>query len=93
MCRRMLTRRANQRTNSRTGGTLLLPEYRSMAGGLDVRLTVAALMRLEECAIRIEPFPREEGGGILVTVPDLPGCVAGGETIEAATARWSAPAW
>ena len=47
-------------------------------------------MRLEDYAIRIEPLPREEGG-IPVTVPDLPGCVAGGETIEAATARWPAP--
>ena len=38
-------------------------------------------MRLEDYAIRIEPLPREEGGGFLVTVPDLPGCVADGETI------------
>ena len=49
-------------------------------------------MRLEDYAIRIEPFPREEGGGIPVTVPDLPGCVAGGEAVEAATARRPAPA-
>ena len=41
-------------------------------------------MRPEDYAIRIEPLPREEGGGIPVIVPDLPGCVAGGETIEAA---------
>ena len=48
-------------------------------------------MRLEDYAIRIEPLPREEGGGIPVTVPDLSGCVAGGKIIEAATARWPAP--
>ena len=41
-------------------------------------------MRLEDYAIRIEPLPSEEGGGFLVTVPDLPGCVADGETIEQA---------
>ena len=44
-------------------------------------------MRLEDYAIRIEPLPREEGGGFLVTVPDLPGCMADGETIEAAIAE------
>ena len=44
-------------------------------------------MKLEDYAIRIEPLPREEGGGFLVTVPDLPGCVADGETIDAAIAE------
>lgn len=41
-------------------------------------------MRFEDYAIRIEPLPSEEGGGFLVTVPDLPGCVADGDTIEQA---------
>ena len=44
-------------------------------------------MRFEDYAIRIEPLPPEEGGGFLVTVPDLPGCVADGETIDAALAE------
>ena len=44
-------------------------------------------MKLEDYAIRIEPLPHEEGGGFLVTVPDLPGCVADGETIDAAIAE------
>ena len=44
-------------------------------------------MKLEDYAIRIEPLPREEDGGFLVTAPDLPGCVADGETIEAAIAE------
>ena len=44
-------------------------------------------MKLEDCAIRIEPLPREEGSGFLVTIPDLPGCVADGEIIEAAIAE------
>ena len=43
-------------------------------------------MKLDDYAIRIEPLPRDEGGGFLVTVPDLPGCVADGETIDAAIA-------
>ena len=44
-------------------------------------------MRFEDYAIRIEPLPSEEGGGFLVTVPDLPGCMADGETIEQAIAE------
>ena len=44
-------------------------------------------MKLDDYAIRIEPLPRDEGGGFLVTVPDLPGCVADGETIDAAIAE------
>ena len=44
-------------------------------------------MRLEDHAICIEPLPHEEGGGFLVTVPDLPGCMADGKTIEAAIAE------
>ena len=43
-------------------------------------------MKLEDYAIRIEPLPREEGGGLLLTVPDLPGCVADGDTVDAAIA-------
>ena len=41
-------------------------------------------MRLEDYAIRIEPLSSEEGGGFLVTVPDLPGCMADGDTVEQA---------
>ena len=41
-------------------------------------------MRLEDYAIRIEPLSSDEGGGFLVTVPDLPGCIADGETVEQA---------
>ena len=44
-------------------------------------------MKLDDYAIRIEPLPHDEGGGFLVTVPDLPGCVADGETIDAAIAE------
>ena len=44
-------------------------------------------MSLEHYAIRIEPLSGDEGGGFLVTVPDLPGCMADGETVEQAIAE------
>ena len=44
-------------------------------------------LKLQGYAIHIEPLPREEGSGFLVTVPDLPGCVADGETVDAAIAE------
>ena len=44
-------------------------------------------MRLEDYAIRIEPLSSDEGGGFLVTVPALPGCMADGETVEQAIAE------
>ena len=34
--------------------------------------------------IEITPLTQEDGGGFLVTFPDLPGCMADGETIEEA---------
>ena len=44
-------------------------------------------MRFEDYAINIAPLPEEEGGGYLVTLPDLPGCIADGETIDTAIAE------
>ena len=44
-------------------------------------------MRFEDYAINIAPIPEEEGGGYLVTLPDLPGCIADGETIDTAIAE------
>lgn len=32
----------------------------------------------------IRPLSEEEGGGYLISFPDLPGCISDGETIEAA---------
>ncbi len=43
-------------------------------------------MKLQHYAIHTEPL-RREGGGFLATVPDLPGCVADGETVDAAIAE------
>jgi antitoxin HicB len=39
-----------------------------------------------EYPVLIEPLPQEEGGGFVALVPDLPGCMADGDTAEAALA-------
>ena len=41
----------------------------------------------EDYAINIAPIPDDEGGGYLVSFPDLPGCLADGETLEDALAE------
>lgn len=38
----------------------------------------------EHYPITIHPLSKKDGGGFLAKVPDLPGCVADGETIEEA---------
>src|SRR5512137_946439 len=40
--------------------------------------------KYEDYAIEIRPLIEEEGGGFLATFPDLPGCMADGETPEEA---------
>ncbi|MCY4477093.1 MAG: type II toxin-antitoxin system HicB family antitoxin [Gammaproteobacteria bacterium] len=52
-------------------------------------------MKFEEYPINVSPIPREEGGGYLATLPDLPGCVADGDSIEQAIdeARDAFAAW
>lgn len=52
-------------------------------------------MNFEEYPINITPLPAEDGGGFLVTLPDLPGCVADGATPDAAIheARDAFDAW
>jgi antitoxin HicB len=37
--------------------------------------------------IVIEPLPESEGGGFLATAPDLPGCIADGDTEDEALAN------
>ena len=44
-------------------------------------------MKFEDYSINITPIPEDEGGGYLVTFPDLPGCVADGATIDDAVAE------
>jgi antitoxin HicB len=42
--------------------------------------------QFEDYPIAIRPLTPEEGGGFLATFPDLPGCMADGETPEEAIA-------
>ncbi len=42
------------------------------------------MIKFEDYPINITPLPDDEGSGFLVTFPDLPGCIADGETIEQA---------
>ena len=44
-------------------------------------------MRFEDYPITLSPIPEDEGGGYMVTIPDLPGCLADGETVEVAIAE------
>ena len=37
--------------------------------------------------VTIEPLPKDEGGGFIAFVPDLPGCMSDGETPEEALAN------
>ena len=46
-----------------------------------------SVMKFEDYPINIEPIPWDEGGGYMVTFPDLPGCIADGDTIDAAIAE------
>ena len=41
-------------------------------------------MRAYDYPITIRPIPVEDGGGYLAEAPDLPGCVADGETVDEA---------
>ncbi len=41
-------------------------------------------MKFEDYPISISPIPADEGGGYMVSFPDLPGCIADGSTIEEA---------
>lgn len=41
-------------------------------------------MRFDDYAINVTPLDEDDGGGFLVTFPDLPGCMADGETVEEA---------
>jgi len=41
-------------------------------------------MNPTDYSFNIRPLPKEDGGGFLVTFPDLPGCISDGETPEEA---------
>ena len=44
-------------------------------------------MKFEDYSINLSLVPEDEGGGYLVTFPDLPGCIADGDTVEEAIAE------
>ena len=44
-------------------------------------------MKFEDYPINISPIPEDEGGGYLITFPDLPGCIADGDTLDEAVAE------
>ncbi len=44
-------------------------------------------MNFEDYSISLSPIPEDEGGGYMVTFPDLPGCLADGDTAEEAIAE------
>ena len=52
-------------------------------------------MNFEDYPVHVSPIPSDEGGGYLVSFPDLPGCMADGESIEDAIseARDAFKAW
>ena len=41
-------------------------------------------MRFEDYTLTVTPLPEDDGGGRLVLIPDLPGCMADGGTSEEA---------
>ncbi len=41
-------------------------------------------MKFENYPINVSPIPADEGGGYLVSIPSLPGCIADGDSIEEA---------
>lgn len=44
-------------------------------------------MNFEDYPINLSLIPEDEGGGYVVTFPDLPGCIADGDTVEEAIAE------
>ena len=46
-------------------------------------------MKFEDYPITLSPIPADEGGGYMVSIPDLPGCIADGNTIDEALAEAS----
>ncbi len=39
-------------------------------------------MKPEDYPFEVQPLSMDDGGGFLITFPDLPGCVSDGDTLE-----------
>ena len=52
-------------------------------------------MKFEDFPINVSPIPIDKGGGYMVSFPDLPGCIADGDSIDEAIveARDAFDAW
>jgi len=52
-------------------------------------------LALEQYRFTVEPLSEDDGGGFFVTLPDLPGCFADGDTVDEAieSARDAFEAW
>src|SRR5882672_6701783 len=48
---------------------------------------MSSAAKFEDFRFEIRPLAKEEGGGFLVSFPDLPGCISDGETHEEAIAN------
>ena len=48
---------------------------------------MSSRVKFEDYRFEIRPLSKEEGGGFLVSFPDLPGCISDGETYEEAIAN------
>ena len=44
-------------------------------------------MKFEDYPINIAPIPDSEGGGYMISFPDLPGCIADGDSMDEAIAE------
>ena len=45
------------------------------------------MRHIADYPITVKPLSEEDGGGFLISFPDLPGCMSDGETIEGAMAN------
>lgn len=53
------------------------------------------MRRFQDYPFEVQPLAEADGGGYLITFPDLPGCMSDGETVEEAIAngRGAFEAW
>ena len=54
---------------------------------INTKYSIIKFMAIPKYPFEIRPLNEEEGGGYLITFPDLPGCMSDGATIEEAVAN------